>query len=63
VEEYPTNILSIDFESNLVTFGVSFKIKYLESNTLKYDKLGLHPIHSSYGVFLIIGRRLTQLTT
>jgi hypothetical protein len=63
VEEYPTNISSIDFESNLVTFGASFKIKYLESNTLKYDKLGLRPIHSSYGVFLIIRRRLTQLTT
>jgi hypothetical protein len=63
VEEYRTNILSIDFESNLVTFGASFKIKYLEPNTLKYEKLGLRPIHSSYGVLLIIGRRLTRLST
>jgi hypothetical protein len=37
--------------------------KYLELNTLKYDKLGLRPIHSSYGIFLISERRLTQLTT
>jgi hypothetical protein len=63
MEEYPINIPSIHFESNLITFGASFKIKHLEPNTLKYDKIGLRPIHSSYGVFLIIGRRLTRLTT
>jgi hypothetical protein len=63
VEKYPINIRSIDFESNLVTFGASFKIKHLKPNTLKDGKLGLRPNHSSYGVFLIIGRRLTQLTT
>jgi hypothetical protein len=63
MEEYPTNTHSIDFESNLIIFGASFKTKYLEPNTLKYDKLGLCPIYNAYGVFLINGRRLTRLTT
>jgi hypothetical protein len=62
VEEYPINIPSIHFESNLIAFGASFKIKHLEPNTLKYDKLGLRPIHNSYDIFLMSERILTRLT-
>jgi hypothetical protein len=59
MKEYPTNIPSIDIESNLVIFGGSFKIKYLEINILKYDKLVLQLTHSSYVIFLMIERNVT----